>query len=87
MALIAAYPSVCCTGQKYSVYPGSKGGLGDNDNVLCAGNEETFKMLEEILTEVAGLFPSKYIHIGGDEVNKEFWKNCPKCQKRMTERG
>lgn len=85
MALIASYPSICCTGQKYPVYPGSNGGLGDN--VLCAGNEETFKILDGIFTELADLFPGKYIHIGGDEVNKDFWKNCPKCQKRMTDEG
>jgi hexosaminidase len=83
MALIAAYPSMSCTGEKYSVYPGSKDGVGDN--VLCPGNDSVFKMLNSVFGEIAFLFPGKYIHIGGDEVGKNFWENCPKCQIRMKE--
>ena len=51
------------------------------------GNEETFTFLETVLDEVIDLFPSEYIHIGGDEANKEHWKKCPKCQARMAEEG
>jgi hexosaminidase len=63
-------------------------GWGVFDDVFCAGNEETFKFLETVLTDVMGLFPnSPYIHIGGDECPKTRWKSCPKCQKRMKVEG
>lgn len=55
--------------------------------VLCPGNERTFQVLEDILAEVIELFPSEYIHIGGDECSKSFWKTCPKCQARMKAEG
>jgi hexosaminidase len=54
---------------------------------VCAGNEANFEMLDNIIGEVASLFPGEYIHIGGDEVNKEFWEGCPKCQKVMADNG
>src|SRR5690606_38977410 len=57
------------------------------DDVFCAGKESTFEFLENVLIEVADLFPSKYLHIGGDECPKEHWKNCPNCQKRIKENG
>jgi len=60
---------------------------GVMDDVFCAGKEGTFKFLETVLTEVMPLFPSEYIHIGGDECPKGNWKRCPKCQKRMKEEG
>ncbi|TMI62579.1 MAG: beta-N-acetylhexosaminidase [Bacteroidetes bacterium] len=53
------------------------------DDVFCAGKEETFKFLEDVIDEVVQLFPGKYIHVGGDESPKENWKRCPSCQKRM----
>lgn len=84
LALIAAYPELSSTGLHYAVNPGCKF-YGEVDNALCPGNEKVFEVLEKILTEVAGLFPGPYIHIGGDEAFKGFWKNCPKCQKRMQE--
>lgn len=56
---------------------------GVMDDVFCAGKEETFKFLEDVLAEVIPLFPSEYIHIGGDECPKGNWKRCPSCQKRM----
>ncbi len=63
-------------------------GWGVFDDVFCAGNEETFKFLETVLTDVIGLFPnSPYIHIGGDECPKTRWKSCPKCQNRMNVEG
>ncbi len=78
-ALIAAYPETSCNGAQGTVYAGETGGPGEN--VLCTGNEKNFEMLDHILDEVVSLFPGEYIHIGGDEVNKEFWKNCLKCQE------
>ena len=56
-------------------------------DVYCAGNEQTFQFLEDVLTEVADLFPSPVIHIGGDECPKDRWKSCPKCQARMKAEG
>lgn len=84
-AFIAAYPNICCTQQQYAVYPGSN--TGTRDNVLCAGNDSCFTILDKIITQLAALFPGKYIHIGGDEVDKRFWKECLKCQKRIKEEG
>jgi hexosaminidase len=55
--------------------------------VYCAGKDETFEFVENILTEVCDLFPSKYIHIGGDEVPPDNWHKCPKCQSRMQREG
>ncbi|WP_126973822.1 beta-N-acetylhexosaminidase [Gynurincola endophyticus] len=57
------------------------------DDVFCAGKESTFEFLENVLAEVAELFPSKYLHIGGDECPKTHWKKCAACQKRMKENG
>jgi len=83
-AALAAYPEFSCTGQKSTVPPG---GRYSGPAVYCAGNDSTFTFLEDILTEVMDLFPSKYIHIGGDEVNKSAWKKCRKCQQRMKDEG
>ncbi len=71
--VLAVYPHLSCTGEPY--------GSGE----YCVGNEGTFTFLETVLKEVMTLFPSKYIHIGGDEASKEHWKQCPKCQQRMKE--
>ena len=83
LAALAAYPEYGCTGGPYEVW----GRWGVSDDVLCVGKESTFKFIEDILLEVMELFPSEYIHIGGDEANKEHWKKCPKCQARMAEEG
>lgn len=83
MAALASYPELGCTGGPYKVFET----WGVIDDVFCAGNEKTFNFLEDVLSEVTGLFPSKYIHIGGDECPKERWKYCPKCQQRMKENG
>ncbi len=82
-SLLAAYPQASCSGNPTTVYAGEAG--GPEENVLCAGNEANFEMLSNILDEIVALFPGKYIHIGGDEVCKDFWENCPKCQKVMKE--
>lgn len=73
--LIASYPQLGCSGEPYR--------HGD----VCPGNEETFTFLETVLSEVMDLFPSEYIHIGGDEAGKGAWHTCPKCQRRMEEEG
>ena len=71
--VLAAYPQLSCAGEPYK------------NSDFCVGNEETFTFLENVLTEVMELFPSEYIHIGGDEAGKSAWKTCPKCQKRMKD--
>jgi hexosaminidase len=83
MAALASYPELGCTGGPYEVQTR----WGVFDDVYCAGKEETFSFLEDVLTEVMELFPSEYIHIGGDECPKTHWKKCPLCQKRMKEEG
>ncbi|MEL7585668.1 MAG: family 20 glycosylhydrolase [Prolixibacteraceae bacterium] len=82
-AAIAAYPEYSCSGAQTTVPSGGHTGT----NILCAGKDETFTFLEDVLTEVMALFPSKYIHIGGDEAWKKEWENCPLCQKRIQDKG
>jgi len=84
LAALAAFPELSCTGGPLYVNPGSPY-YGKDDNSFCVGNEQTFVFLDKVLTEVAALFPSQYIHIGGDECLKTFWHACPKCQKRMKD--
>ena len=62
-------------------------GCKDTSEDLCPGKEATFRLLEEVLTEVMDLFPSEYIHIGGDEAGKRDWHDCPDCRRRMQEEG
>ena len=82
-AALACYPQLSCSGE-----PRETPSLwGVFENVYCAGNEETFEFLENVLDEVMELFPGEYIHIGGDECPKTNWKKCPKCQKRIEEEG
>ncbi len=83
LAALKGYPEYGCTGGPYEVATT----WGVFDDVLCAGNEETYTFLENILTEVMEMFPSEYIHIGGDEVPKVRWEECPKCQARIKELG
>ena len=78
LAALAAYPQYACNAGPFETY--SRWGV--SDDVYCAGNDETFVFLENILKEVMELFPSKYIHIGGDECVKTKWKSCEKCQNR-----
>jgi len=85
LAFIASFPEACCTQKQYHVNAGFS--HEKDDIVLCLGNEDNFKKLEIIFSQIAALFPGKYIHIGGDEAGKEFWKKCPRCQKRMAEEG
>ena len=78
-AALAAYPEFSCTGGPFEV--GTRWGV--EENVFCAGNNEILRFLKDILKEVLDLFPSEYIHIGGDECPKARWKECPKCQARI----
>ncbi|HEY4289083.1 MAG TPA: family 20 glycosylhydrolase [Puia sp.] len=84
LALISSYPNLSCTQLPYSVNPGSRGPVRE-DNALCIGNDSVFIVLDKIFTELAALFPNEYIHIGGDEAYKGFWAACPKCKRRMEE--
>jgi hexosaminidase len=79
LAALAAYPQYSCTQKPIEV--GQKWGIFKD--IYCAGNDSTFVFLENILDEVVSLFPSKYIHIGGDEAPKTRWKECAKCQQRI----
>ncbi len=82
---IAAYPQLSCVQQpQLPLTGGNYTGIASN---YCAGNNSVFTFLENVLTEVIDLFPSAYIHIGGDEVDKETWKKCPKCQARIKANG
>lgn len=82
--VFAAYPELSCTGEKRYVQPGS---YWPNTDIFCAGNEKTFTFIEDVLTEVAALFPAEYVHIGGDEATKTSWEKCPKCQHRIKAEG
>ena len=73
--VLAAYPELSCSGTQY----------GHSD--FCIGNEKTFEFLQDVLDEVMEVFPSEYIHIGGDEASKQAWRTCGKCQKRMNDEG
>ena len=77
--VLAAYPELCC------MAPEKPGARGSSD--LCPGNEETFKFLETVLLEIMDVFPSQYIHIGGDEASKRNWPDCRLCQERMKQEG
>lgn len=82
MAALAAYPELSCSGKNLGVPPG---GVWPITHIFCAGKEETFTFLENILAEVMEMFPSSFIHVGGDEADKSEWKKCPLCQKRMKD--
>ncbi len=82
---IAAYPYLSCTQQPQ--LPLTGGNYTGMSSGYCGGNDSVFNFLENVLTEVIALFPSKYIHIGGDELDKGPWKICPKCQARIKTEG
>lgn len=83
LSALAAYPELGCTGGPYEV----ANTWGVKKDVLCVGKEETFTFLEDVLTEMMDIFPSKYINIGGDEVPKDRWNACPRCRAKMKELG
>lgn len=74
-AVLATYPQMTCTGEAHK------------HAEFCIGNEQTFTFLTDVLEEVVDIFPSPYIHIGGDEADKKSWRNCPKCQERLEKEG
>jgi len=84
--IFAALPGLSCSGKKSEIFPYFKG-PGVTEQILCAGNDSVFSLMEDVISEVIDLFPSEYIHIGGDEAPKTAWENCPKCQKRIKEEG
>ncbi len=98
-AAIAAYPELSCFPNESTKHPKEYAWSGDTtgkqvqqawgvyEDVFCAGKENTFQFLEDVMDEVLALFPSKMIHVGGDECPKANWKRCPNCQKRMKENG
>lgn len=81
---IAAYPHLSCFENPIGV---PSGGVWPITDIYCAGKESTFTFLEDVLIEVMEIFPSKYIHIGGDEATKTNWEKCQNCQKRIVEEG
>ena len=83
VAALAAYPELGCTGGPYDVWRT----WGITKDVLCVGKESTIEFLKNVLAEVCELFPSEYIHIGGDECPKDKWKECPNCQAKIKELG
>ncbi|MDR2118326.1 MAG: family 20 glycosylhydrolase [Tannerellaceae bacterium] len=83
LAAISAYPELSCEGKPISM----RTVWGVEEVVLCAGKESTFEFLENVIGEVAALFPSEYFHIGGDECPKTSWEKCPLCQQRIREEG
>lgn len=83
VAAVASYPELGCTGKKCEV----RTTWGISDDVLCVGKEGTFEFVEDVLSEIMDLFPSEYIHIGGDECPKARWAECPKCQARIKAEG
>ncbi|MBN1674585.1 MAG: family 20 glycosylhydrolase [Kiritimatiellae bacterium] len=100
LAALAAYPELSCGGGPFYVDPGSIEmarlyGVIKSDprpskipaNVLCVGNDGVFEFLDHVMTEVAEVFPSPYIHMGGDEAIRRFWTECPRCQARMREQN
>ena len=82
--VFAAYPELSCKGDFIPVNPGS---YWPNIDIFCSGKEEVFEFLENVLQEVIELFPGPYVHIGGDEADKEIWESCPRCQKRILDEG
>ena len=83
LAALATYPEFGCTGGPYEVWRQ----WGVSEDVICAGNEDAMRFLEDVLVEVMDIFPGEYIHIGGDECPKTRWEQCPKCQAKIKELG
>jgi len=85
--VIVCHPELSCAGKSTNdIFPFFKGPTTTSD-IYCAGNEATIQFLQEVLDEVTDIFPSKFIHVGGDEVPKTAWQSCPRCQARMQAEG
>ena len=83
LGALAAYPELGCTGGPYQV----SGNWGVFDDILCAGNEKTYQFIQDVMDELMDIFPSKYIHLGGDEAPKTRWTTCEKCQGKIKSLG
>lgn len=83
VAALTAYPELGCTGGPYEVW----GMWGVHDDILCVGKDHTLEFVKDVLNEVMELFPSEYIHIGGDESPRVRWQECPLCQQRIQDEG
>lgn len=83
VAALAAYPELSCTGGHFEV----ETHWGIFEDVFCAGNDQTFEFLQNVLKQVIEMFPGTYLHVGGDECPKNRWKACPKCQARIQAEG
>ncbi len=83
VAALTAYPELGCTGGPYEVW----GRWGVADDILCVGKDHTLQFVKDVLDEVMQLFPSEYIHIGGDESPRVRWQECPLCQQRINDIG
>lgn len=83
LAALHAYPEFGCTGGPYEVEPT----WGVFDDILCGGNDSVYTFINDVMDELTEIFPSEYIHVGGDEAPKVRWKECPKCQAKIKELG
>lgn len=83
LSVLVPFPELSCTGGPFV----SEQVFGYEENVFCVGNDSVYCFMQDVLTEVANLFPSEYIHIGGDECSKKMWKQCPKCQAKARKMG
>ena len=83
LGALTAYPELGCTGGPYDVWQI----WGVSEDVLCAGNDSTYKFIDDVLGEITEIFPSEYIHVGGDECPKVRWAECVKCQAKIKELG
>ena len=83
LSVLASYPELGCTGGPYEVATT----FGVFEDVLCGGNEQSLRLAKDVLDEIMDIFPSEYIHLGGDECPKMHWKKCPKCQARIRSLG
>lgn len=86
LAFVASYPEVSCTKTPQQVLAGDPWNA-KRTNVVCVGNDSTYTKIDQIITEIAEIFSSKYIHIGGDEVTRNYWSNCKACQNRIASEG
>ena len=84
--VFSVYPELSCNGERTKIHPYTLG-PGIHEEIFCAGNDDTFVFLNNVLFEIIDLFPSNYIHIGGDEAPKDQWRACAKCQLRIIDEG
>jgi len=86
LAFVASYPEISCTKIPQQVLAGDPWNA-KRTNVVCVGNDSTYAKIDQIIAEIAAIFPSKYIHIGGDEVTRNYWSQCEVCKNRIASEG